>query len=240
VILIEGTDRVLPPYPADLSEKARRQLEGLGVLVRTGAMVTGVDAGGVSLGAERIAARTIVWAAGVAASPLGRSLGVPVDRAGRVVVEPDLTIPGHPDVYVVGDLAASVSEGKPVPGVAPAANQMGAHAARNILRTMEGQPRRAFRYVDKGSLATIGRRAGVAVLGRLKLSGAIAWFAWLAIHVFFLIGFRNRIVVMFNWFLSYVTYHRYARLLMKEAPPAAEAPTAPEAGLDVLTTTAVP
>ena len=219
VILIEGTPRVLPPYSPDLSERARHSLESLGVTVRTGAMVTGVDARGVQLGDERIAARTIVWAAGVAASPLGRSLGLPVDRAGRVKVEPDLTVPGHKDVFVAGDLAFFEQDGRPVPGVAPAANQMGRHAALNILRATEGQPHAAFRYHDKGSLATIGRRAGVAQIGRVKLWGGPAWLAWLMIHIFFLIGFRNRLVVMFDWALAYMTYQRHARLLLSPPPP---------------------
>jgi NADH dehydrogenase len=219
VILVEGAARVLPPYAPDLSERARHSLESLGVTVRTGAMVTGVDAGGVQLGAERIEARTIVWAAGVAASPLGRSLGLPVDRAGRVKVEPDLTVPGHKDVFVVGDLAVFEQDGRPVPGVAPAANQMGTHAARNIERALAGQPLAPFRYKDKGSLATIGRRAGVAQIGRLKLWGAPAWLAWLMIHIFFLIGFRNRLVVMFDWALAYMTYQRHARLLLAPPPP---------------------
>jgi NADH dehydrogenase len=219
VILVEGTDRVLPPYSPKLSDKAQRQLEGLGVAVFTKKMVTGLDATGVWLGEERIAARTIVWAAGVAASPIGRGLGVPVDRAGRVKVAPDLTVPGHKEVFVVGDLALVEQDGRPVPGVAPAANQMGAHAARNVIRAVEGQPLSAFRYVDKGSLATIGRRAGVAAIGRLQLWGAPAWLAWLAIHIFFLIGFRNRIVVMLDWALAYLTYQRHARLLLGPVPP---------------------
>jgi NADH dehydrogenase len=219
VILVEGTDRVLPPYPPDLSAKAQRQLEHLGVRVVLKTTVTGVDATGVQLGAERIAARTVVWAAGVAASPLGRSLGVPVDRAGRVKVSPDLAVPGHPEVLVTGDLVSLEQDGRPVPGVAPAANQMGLHAARNILRALGGRPYTPFRYVDKGSLATIGRRAGVAHIGRIKLSGALAWMAWLGIHIFFLIGFRNRIVVMFDWALAYVTYQRHARLLFGPPPP---------------------
>jgi NADH:ubiquinone reductase (H+-translocating) len=219
VILVEGTERVLPPYPPVLSEKARRQLEGLGVRVLTKSMVTGLDATGVWLGEERLAARTIVWAAGVAASPLGRSLGVPVDRAGRVKVAPDLSIPGHKEVFVIGDLALVEQDGRPVPGVAPAANQMGRQAALNILRALEGQPSTAFHYVDKGSLATIGRRAGVALLGPFKLSGALAWMAWLGVHILFLIGFRNRLVVMFDWALAYLTYQRHARLLLGPAPP---------------------
>jgi NADH dehydrogenase len=224
VILVEGTPRVLPPWSPDLSERARHSLESLGVTVRTSAMVTGVDPHGVQLGDERIEARTVVWAAGVAASPLGRSLGVPTDRAGRVKVEPDLTVPGHPEVFVAGDLALFEQEGRPVPGVAPAANQMGRHAARNILRALSGQPHTAFHYRDKGSLATIGRRAGVAQIGRLKLWGGPAWLAWLMIHVFFLIGFRNRLVVMFDWALAYLTYQRHARLLLSAPPPLSAPP----------------
>jgi NADH dehydrogenase len=219
IILVEGTDRVLPPYPADLSEKAQRQLERLGVVVLTSKMVTGVDATGVWLGEERIAARTLVWAAGVAAAPIGRSLGLPVDRAGRVKVGTDLTVPGHKEVFVTGDLALVEQDGGPVPGVAPAANQMGRHAALNIIRALEGQPHSAFHYVDKGSLATIGRKAAVAVIGRFRLWGAPAWLAWLAIHIFFLIGFRNRIVVMLDWAVAYLTYQRHARLLLGPPPP---------------------
>jgi NADH dehydrogenase len=213
VILIEGTDRVLPPYPPELSEKARRQLERLGVEVCTGALVTAVDAGGVQLGDQRIAARTTLWAAGVAASPLGRMLGK-CDRAGRLEVEPDLTVPGHPEVFVAGDLAALTQDGKPVPGVAPAAMQMGRHAAGNIIRLLESQPRRRFVYRDKGSLATIGRKAGVADIKGVRLWGLPAWLAWLGIHIFFLIGFRNRVVVMFEWALAYLTYARSARIVL--------------------------
>jgi NADH dehydrogenase len=217
VVLLEAADRVLPPYPAELSESARRQLEGLGVEVRTGALVTAVDEAGVALSEERIDARTVLWAAGVAASPLGRALGAPVDRAGRVQVTPELSVPGHPEVFVAGDLAAFAQEGRPVPGVAPAAMQMGRHAARNVARLARGESSRPFRYVDKGSLATIGRRAAVADLGRVRLSGLPAWLAWLGIHIFFLIGFRNRFVVMFEWAWAYVTYQRSARIILE--PP---------------------
>jgi NADH dehydrogenase len=214
VILVEGTQRVLPPYPPDLSEKAQAQLERLGVEVRTGTLVTGVDGGGVQLGDQRIAARTVLWAAGVAASPLGRMLGK-CDRAGRLEVEPDLTVPGHPEVFVAGDLAAVTHDGKPVPGVAPAAMQMGRHAAANIIRMLESQPRRRFAYRDKGSLATIGRKAAVADIAGFHLSGLAAWLAWLGIHIFFLIGFRNRAVVMFEWTLAYLTYARSARIVLE-------------------------
>jgi len=218
VVLLEGTDRVLPPYPPGLSQKARQQLEGLGVEVRTSALVTGVDEGGVWLGAERLAARTVLWAAGVTASPVGRSLGAAMDRAGRVRVEKDLTLPGKPEVFVAGDLALFEQDGRPVPGVAPAAMQMGRHAARNVRRSLAGQPLLPFRYVDKGSLATIGRRAAVADFGRIRLWGFPAWMAWLSIHIFFLIGFRNRLVLLLDWARAYVSYQRSARLILFEPP----------------------
>jgi NADH dehydrogenase len=220
IILIEGMPRVLPPYPEDLSAKARTQLERLGVDVWTGARVTGIDAAGVTLGHERILARTVLWAAGVAASPLAKSLGVPLDRAGRVRVEPTLAVSGRSDVFLVGDLSTLEQDGKPVPGVAPAAIQMGRHAARNILRAIAGLPGEPFRYRDKGSFATIGRGKAVGELaGGLKLSGFLAWIAWLAIHIFFLIGFRNRVLVLFQWAYSYVTFRRGARLITGAPPP---------------------
>jgi NADH:ubiquinone reductase (H+-translocating) len=211
VMLVEGSDRVLPAYPEDLSEKARQQLERLGVTVWLGRMVTGVDAGGVSLGEERISSETVIWAAGVAASPLGATLGVPLDRAGRVRVEPDLSVPGHPEIFIAGDLAAV--EG--VPGIAPAAKQMGRHAALNILHVLRGKPTRAFRYRDYGQLATIGRNAAVAIIGKVKLSGFIAWLVWLVAHIYFLINFRNRLVVMLDWAWAYFTYQRYARIVIR-------------------------
>jgi NADH dehydrogenase len=214
VVLVEGTDRVLPPYPADLSEKARRQLERLGVTVWLGRRVTGIDAGGVSLGSDRLEAKTVIWAAGIASSPLGRSLGAPLDRAGRVRVEPDLSVPGHPEVFVAGDLAA-VGGGKPVPGIAPAAKQMGRHAAQNVVRLLKGEKTLPFRYRDYGQLATIGRAAAVVDMGRFKLSGFPAWIVWLVAHIYFLINFRNRIVVMIDWASSYWTYNRYARIFTK-------------------------
>lgn len=214
VILVEGLDRVLPPYPPELSAQALRQLERLGVEVRTGARVSEIDADGVRIGDERIATRTVVWAAGVQASPLARSLGAPLDRAGRVRVRPDLTVPDHDDVYVIGDLAFLEQDGRPVPGVSPAAMQEGEHAAANIVRSLRGEPRAPFRYWDKGSFATVGRGAAVGyVLGKLRLSGFVAWVAWLAIHIFFLIGFRNRMFVMLHWAYSYLTYRRGARLI---------------------------
>jgi NADH dehydrogenase len=176
--------------------------------------VTSIAEGGVQMGGDRVAARTVVWAAGVEASPLGRSLGVPLDRAGRVHVNEDLTVPGRPDVFVIGDLAAVEQDGRPVPGVAPAAIQMGHHAALNVARALRGEALLPFRYHDEGSLATIGRRRAVAVRGRFRLSGMVAWVAWLAIHIFFLIGFRNRFVVLFTWAWAYVTYERSARLIL--------------------------
>jgi NADH:ubiquinone reductase (H+-translocating) len=218
VILIEGMDRVLPPYPEELSQAARRQLEKLGVTVRTGCLVTAIDEHGVTVGAsERIPARTVLWAAGVAASPLARSLGAPLDRAGRVQVTAELTVPGHPEVFVAGDLAAVSCAGVPVPGVAPAAIQEGIHAARNIRLSIAGEPLVPFRYRDKGSLATIGRAAAVANFKRVKLTGFLAWWAWWAIHILFLIGFRSRLLVMFGWAWSYFTFQRGARLITGEA-----------------------
>jgi NADH dehydrogenase len=229
VILVEGGARVLPTYPAELSEKAKLQLEALGVQVWTGALVTAVDAGGIGIGDERVAARTVVWAAGVQASPLTRSLGAPLDRVGRVRVEPGLTVPGQPDVFVIGDLASLEQDGRPIPGVAPAAIQMGAHAAANLMRALRGKPPVPFRYRDKGSLATIGRRSAVAVIGRLRLSGPLAWLAWLCIHIFFLIGFRNRFVVLFTWAWAYLTYDRSARLIVgRPVMPRDSGETGPE------------
>jgi NADH:ubiquinone reductase (H+-translocating) len=213
VILVEATPRVLGAYTQDLSEAARRQLEKLGVTVWTGVQVTGIDAEGVWIGRERIHAHTVVWAAGVAASPLGVTLGVPLDRAGRVLVGPELTIPGRDDVYVIGDLAHVEKDGALVPGVAPAAMQEGWHVAGNITRTLRGQPHLPFHYVDKGMLATIGRGAAVAKIGPIKASGYFAWLLWLFVHILFLIGFRNRLLVMFQWAWSYVTFDRGARLI---------------------------
>jgi NADH dehydrogenase len=214
VTLIEATERVLPTYPAELSEKARRQLERLGVEVRTSTRVTRIDDDGVWLGDQRLAAGTVVWAAGIAASPLGRTLGVPLDRAGRVAVAPDLSVPDHPDVFVIGDLATVTCDGKPVPGIAPAAKQMGRRAARNVLARIAGRPTQAFRYVDYGSLATIGRNSGIAVIGPFKFWGLPAWLFWLFIHIYFLIGFRNRLMVLADWAWSYLTFSRVARIVM--------------------------
>ena len=211
VMLIEGANRVLPPYPPDLSAKAQRQLERLGVTVWPGRHVTGIDAEGVTLGSDRVAAKTVIWAAGVKSSPLGAALGVPLDRAGRVKVEPDLSVPGHREIFVVGDLASL--EG--VPGIAPAAKQMGSHAAKNVLCLIAEKPTANFKYRDYGQLATIGRNAAVAVIGRLHLSGFPAWIVWLVSHIYFLINFRNRVVVMIDWAWAYWTYQRHARIIMR-------------------------
>jgi NADH dehydrogenase len=211
VLLLEGGPRVLPTFPASLSARAEDSLRRLGVEVRTGAMVTAVDAEGVTVDRGRIAAATVLWAAGNRASPLGAQLGAPLDRAGRVHVEPDLTVPGHPEIYVVGDLALVPS----VPGVAPAAMQMGRAAAENVRRTLRGEARRPFRYVDKGNVATIGRNAAVADLGWLRFWGLPAWLFWGAIHIAYLIGFHNRLLVLVQWLWAYVTHGRGARLITK-------------------------
>jgi NADH dehydrogenase len=213
ILLLEAGPRVLATYPADLSAKARRQLERLGVEVRTGALVTRIEEGAVHVGGERIDAGNVFWAAGVLASPLGRKLGGPLDPAGRVIVEPDLSLPGHPEVFVVGDLAHVKRAGGLVPGVAQGAMQGGAHAARQIARDLAGKPREPFEYWDKGNLATIGRAAAVADLGRIHLSGFPAWFVWAFIHILYLIGFRNRLVVMIQWAWAYLMYQRGIRLI---------------------------
>jgi len=203
----------LGAYTQDLSQAARQQLEKLGVTVWTGVQVTGVDAEGVRIGRERIDSHSVIWAAGVAASPLGMALGVPLDRAGRDLVGPELTIPARDDIYVIGDLAHLEKDGVLVPGVAPAAMQEGWHVAGNIMRTLRGQPRLPFHYVDKGMLATIGSGAAVAKIGPIKASGLFAWLLWLFVHILFLIGFRNRLLVMIQWAWSYATFDRGARLI---------------------------
>jgi len=231
ILLIEGGPRVLPAYSEELSRKAEDQLRRLGVEVRTSHTVTRIEPGAVWVGNEKILAPVVLWAAGVAASPLGRKLGVPVDRAGRVLVQPDLSVPGHPEVFVIGDLAALKDEnGKMLPGVAPVAIQQGDWVAETIARDLEHQPRRNFHYHDKGSLATIGRAAAVAQFGTFELSGYFAWLAWLFIHILFLIGFRNRLLVMIQWAWSYLTYERGARLITgsDELPGWTQSQTQPE------------
>jgi NADH:ubiquinone reductase (H+-translocating) len=234
ILLIEAGPRVLAAYPEDLSASAEKQLQKLGVEVRTGARVTDVAADHVRIGEDEvIPAAVILWGAGVKASPLGRALGAPVDRAGRVLVNPDCSVPEHPNVFVVGDLAAFKEEnGKFVPGVAPAAIQQGEYVARLIADELRGRAREPFHYFDKGSLATIGRAAAVADFGRVHLSGFIAWLGWLFVHILFLIGFRNRVMVLINWAYSFFTFERGARLITgsAELPSAhAEAPNAARA-----------
>jgi NADH dehydrogenase len=214
IILLEGGPRILPAYSEDLSGSAENQLKRLGVEVHTSALVTGIEPGAVHLGQTRLPAAVVLWAAGVAASPLGKKLGAQVDRAGRVLVNPDLSIPGHPEVLVIGDLAALKDEhGRWLPGVAPVAIQQGKATAHNIRRELRHEARKNFHYFDKGSLATIGRAAGVAQFGKIHISGFVAWLAWLFIHIFFLIGFRNRLIVLIQWAWSYFTYERGARLI---------------------------
>lgn len=214
VILVEAGPRILSAYDEELSAKAEASLKKLGCWVWTNRMVTDLGSDFVELGEQRLEASTVLWAAGVQASRLGKQLDAGADRAGRVHVEEDLTIEGRPEVFVCGDLAL-FAHGleRPVPGVAPAAMQQGEHAAENILRSIEKRPLEAFRYNDKGMLATIGRAAAVAEIGKLKLSGLVAWLAWLLIHVLFLIGFRNRAAVIFNWAWAYVKSKRAARLI---------------------------
>ena len=230
VLLVEGSPRVLQSMPESLSRRAAEQLAALGVEVHTGARVTGIDAEGLDIatdaGAERLHSRCVVWAAGVAASPLGRALaeatGCTLDRAGRVVVEPDLSLPGHPAIQVIGDLASARSHGpgqapQPVPGVSPAAKQMGRCAAANIRSRLAGRPTQPLRYRDYGNLATIGRHSAVVDLGTpagpLRFSGYAAWLFWLFAHVYFLIGFRNRFVVLLDWAWAYWTHERHARVV---------------------------
>lgn len=226
VRLVEAGPRVLSTFPDVLSLKARRQLEKLGVEVLTGTPVTSIDSLGFQLGDQFVPARTVVWAAGVAASPLGATLDVPLDRAGRVQVQPDLTLPGHPEVFVAGDLAAlTQADGRPVPGVAPAAKQMGKHVADTVRARLHGKPEPgAFTYADYGNLATIGRMAAIVHLGKLQLSGVLAWWFWLAAHVFFLIGFRNRMVVLLNWAVAYWSYQRSARIIFGDVKPPKDPP----------------
>jgi len=212
--LLEAGPRVLAAMPESLSMSARKQLERLGVIVHTGDAVTEIDENGVTLGKTRINSRTVLWAAGVAASSLGRQLGEPVDRAGRVTVQPDLSLQSHPEIFVAGDLASVMqANGQPVPGTAPAAKQMGAHVASMIRARLINKKTSNFTCRDYGNLATIGRMAAVVDLGKLKFSGLLAWWFWLVAHLFFLIGFRNRIVVLTDWAWSYWTYQRNARII---------------------------
>ncbi len=213
VILIEAGPRILPSFPEDLAQHAAQDLRDLGVEVRTGSTVTKVERDGVWVGNEKIRARTTFWAAGNKASPLGAFLGAPLDRAGRVQVNPDLSVPGHPEVFAVGDLAVMVQDGRMVPNVCPAANQQGAAAAKTILRDIRHQTRKSFRYFNKGDLATIGRSRAIADFGKVKFSGRLAWFLWLFVHIMYLVGFRNRLSVLLQWSYAYFTYQRGVRLI---------------------------
>jgi len=213
IVLLESGPNLLASFPESLRNAARASLERLGVEVRTGAAVTGIDREAVTVGATRIVARTVIWAAGVAASPLASSLGVPLDRAGRVAAEPTLRVPGHPDIFVAGDICSMQQDGKPLPGVAQVAKQQGAHAARNIARAVAGQPLEPFRYVNYGNVATIGRGSAVVDIGPVRASGWLAWVFWLFLHIFWLIGFRNRIAVLGEWAWAYITFQRRIRLI---------------------------
>lgn len=225
ILLVEGVNHVLPTYPEKLSLRARESLQRLGVEVRTGVRVTQIDETGVYIGQEHIPARTKLWAAGVAASPVARSLGVELDRAGRVPVTPELTLPGRKDVFVVGDLALFQEKGQPVPGVAPAAMQEGKHAARNILHQLKNEPMEPFSYWDRGMFSVIGRGSAVGIaLERFRMSGYLAWLAWLFIHILFLIGFRSKVAVLVNWAYSYLAFRRSARIITGGVPLQSRSP----------------
>jgi len=218
VVLVEGAPYVLAPFPESLRDAARRSLERLGVEIRTGSVVTGIDDDGVLIGSERISAGTVLWAAGVAASPIAQSLGVPLDRAGRVTPEPTLALAAHPNIFVAGDICVFVENGKPLPGVAQVAMQQGTCAGRNILRAIAGQPLEPFRYKNYGIMATIGRNSAVGDVFGLKISGFFAWVFWIFLHIFWLIGFRNRFVVMTEWAWAYFSLQRRVRLITGSTP----------------------
>jgi len=226
VVLIEGESQVLATFPEDLRTSAMKQLQDLGVEIRTGVRATDLTEAGLRVGDEFIPCRVKIWAAGNTASFIGKSLGVPVDRVGRVIVQDDLTIPGHPEVQVIGDLANFTGkDGKSLPGVSPVAMQQGRHAARNILNMIEGRKPQRFWYFDKGSMATIGRNKAVADLRLLHLSGLPAWVAWLFVHTLFLVGFRNRVVVLFQWAWAYFTFNKGARLITRNFQAETRPPT---------------
>lgn len=223
IVLLEGGDRVLPTFPPELSAKAQRSLERRGVEVRTKAFVTGIEPGRVTVGDEVIEACDVVWAAGVRASPLGATLGAGTDRAGRVEVGPDATIAGHPEVFVIGDLALFRADGNALPGVATVAIQQGKYVAKTIRRDLDGESRKPFHYLDKGLLATIGKASAVAHIGGLRISGLAAWIIWVVIHISYLIGFRNRILVMIQWAWAWLTSSRGIRLITGRPEPAHKA-----------------
>ncbi|MEA2582880.1 MAG: hypothetical protein QOF33_965 [Thermomicrobiales bacterium] len=217
IVLVEGGPRVLSAFPEKLSRAAERDLRRLGVELRTNTRVTGIEPGTVWLGEERIGTETVLWAAGVTAAPLARTLGAPLDRGGRVVVQPDLTVPGHSEVFVIGDVAATTdAKGRPLPGVAPVAIQQGQWSARNIVQALAGEPLRPFRYRDRGILATVGRRHAVAVVFGVAFDGVLAWLTWAVVHVASLIEFRSRFAVMLQWAWAYVTRQRTSRLITEE------------------------
>lgn len=234
ILLLEGGPRILPTFDESLSASAQEQLAELGVKVRVNAKVTRIDQQGVYLGDELIKSATVLWGAGVVATSFTRTLGVPLDRAGRVIIEPDLTVPGHREVFAIGDMSSFThQDGKPLPGVSPVAMQMGRCAARNIQHAIRGEAYERFHYFDKGNMATIGRSRAIAEIGKLKLKGYPAWLAWLFVHLIFLIGFRNRLAVLFNWLWSYLTYQRGARLITErhqlwQAQPEPAAQAAPD------------
>ncbi|HEX2693756.1 MAG TPA: NAD(P)/FAD-dependent oxidoreductase, partial [Gemmatimonadaceae bacterium] len=213
VILVEAGPRILPTFPENLAARAERDLTHLGVEVRLNSFVTKVEADGVWIGEEKIKARTAFWAAGNVASPLGKSLGGPIDRVGRIEVNRDLSVPGHPEIFVVGDLAYLVQDGRMIPGVGPAAIQEGAFAGKNIFREITHRPRKDFHYWNKGDLAVIGRSRAIADFGWIRFAGRPAWFLWLFVHIMYLVGFRNRLSVLLQWGYSYFTYGVGARLI---------------------------
>ncbi|MEA2764594.1 MAG: hypothetical protein QOK07_998 [Gemmatimonadaceae bacterium] len=213
VILVEAGSRILPSFPEDLAQRAARDLADLGVEVRVNSFVTKVERGGVWVGNEMIRARTAFWAAGNKASSLGKSLGAPLDSAGRVKVSDDLSVPGHPEIFAIGDLATFQQDGRLVPWVAPAANQQGAFAAKSIIRDTRRQPRKKFHYFNKGDLATIGRSRAIADFGKVRFAGRLAWLLWLFVHIMYLVGFRNRLVVLIEWAYAYFTYQAGVRLI---------------------------
>jgi NADH dehydrogenase len=229
VILLEAGPRIFPMFSEAQASKATRDLEHLGVQVWAGSAVTNIDANGVDIGSERIESATVLWAAGVKASPLGQAAGFEVDRQGRVQVEPDLSVKGRQNVFVAGDQACFIHQtGKPLPGTAPVAMQQGNYLARTIRRELAGKPREPFHFVDKGQMATIGRSRAIVEIGKWKLSGFIAWLMWLVVHIYYLTGFKNRLLVVLQWAWSYLTFHRGARLIVNREwrfnPPNGQAP----------------
>jgi NADH dehydrogenase len=227
VVLVEMADRILTPFDPPLSDKAKAQLEELGVEVRTGVRVEAIDAGGVRVGGETLQAGTVLWGAGVRPSPLAAKLGMPLDTAGRVIVGPDCSVPGHPELFVIGDMASFTPEGArtPLPGISPVAMQEARLVAHNILDDLAGMPRRPFHYFDKGFMATIGRARAVAQLGRLRMSGLLAWLAWVFVHLWYLVGFRNRVAVFTNWIWAYVVSRHGARVITGRRSPVASRAT---------------